>query len=170
MSYPPFTAGFPLTAADLTAMQWQTVEQGSDQTATSNTTFADTNLAFTGVAGATYLFDLAVNYTGNGGDIQLDWTVPTNGAAIRFIAGIGPAATGASTFNNTTTTWRRIAANIPSPAGDGVGASTNVAYFETGEFDAGDGGAITLRFAQNTSNAATTTFSANSRLRYLRIA
>lgn len=164
-----FAAGQPVTAADLQALQWTWVEQGSDQTATSNTTLAATNLTFTGVASAIYWYELYVNYTGNGGDIKIDWTVPTNASMIRYPRGIGDAATGASTLNATTTFWRRVANDIAVSAGDAVGLSVNVAYFESGEIDAGDGGALTVRFAQNSSDADATTFSANSRLRYIRI-
>lgn len=167
MPYPTFTAGSPLTAADLTAMQWQQVSQGSDQTINNSTTLTATSLILPAVANATYKYELYVGYTNTSdtADIKFDWTVPTSGSVTRFVAGPGTSATGGST-NYTTTLWRRTVAGSAIAIG---GSSTSTSYFEFGEIDGGDGGDVTFRFAQNTATVANTVLSSTSTLWYVRV-
>lgn len=171
MAYPVVTAGMTLTASMLQDMQWQSVEQGTQQDKTSSTVLVDTNLVMTAAAGAVYMYRLLVSYTaGTTGDIQLAWTAPTNGAVDRFGAGTGQAATVSTDINSMSfTQFRRPATTTPVRIGGG-GVGQGMSYHEDGVIRGGDGGAFTLQFAQVTSDAGTTSFTASSRLDWIRIA
>lgn len=170
MPYPVVSAGMTLTAGMLQAMQWQAVEQGTQQDKTSNTTLVDTNLTMVGVAGAVYKYHLLVSYTaGTTGDIQLAWTAPTNGAVVRFGAGTGQAAVTSTDINSMSYAQFRRPGTTTAVRVGGGGVGQGMSYHESGVIQGGDGGAFTVQFAQQTSDAGTTSFTASSRLDWIRI-
>lgn len=170
MPYPTWAAGQKVTAAQLQGMQWQVVTQGSDQTVNNSTTVVSTNLTLNAVSGARYTYQLLVTYTsGATPDIKFRWTFPTSATIDRFILSAGSASTGSSE-NLTTSVVRRASEFTEVPAA-GTGTSpVTLIYTERGEIYGGTGGAVTLQFAQNTTNASDTIVQSLSRLEYLRIA
>lgn len=168
MPYPTFSAGQRLTAANLSGMQWQAVEQGEDQTVNNSTTVVSTNLSMTAVAGARYKYQLLISYTsGSTPDIKFRWTVPTSGSLDRFIQSGGTAATG-STENLTTLVSRRASEFTEVPAAGTSSSPVTLIYVEFGVIYGGVGGAVTFQFAQNTANASDTVVQSLSRLEWLR--
>jgi len=170
MPYPSWSAGQTVTAADLTAMQWVVVEQGEDQTVNNSTTVVDTNLSMQAEAGARYLYRLRVTYTsGSTVDIKFRWTVPSSGSVDRFIQAGGTSSTGSSE-NLETMVSRRASESTEVPAAGATSSPNTLVYIEDGVIGGGNGGAVTLQFAQNSAVAANTVVQDLSFLAYLRIA
>jgi hypothetical protein len=169
MPYPVWTAGQTITAQMLIDMQWHTVEQALDQDVTSSTTLVDSGIVIPGVANATYRYKLRVRFQSSAvADIKFAWSVPSLATMGRFLAGPGTSATGGNA-NFTTTSWRWLTATTESAIGGG-GASVSGLYIEDGEIVmSSTAGNVTLRFAQNTSEATTTRIVAGSYADYLRI-
>lgn len=169
MPYPVFVAGFPLTAADLSELQWKEVNQGSDQGVTSSTAYVDSAITFTAVAGARYRYKLVAGYTANTtADAKFMWTVPASGEVTRFAQGVGLSNTITNVHDVDRGAARRLFAANDVTVG-GVNSAQTAVYIEDGEIEGGAGGAVTLRFAQNTSNATATTLVASSTLWYIRV-
>lgn len=157
-----FSAGQVLTADDLMAITWQLVEQGTDQDVTSSTTLADTSLVVP-VDGPTVV-RLNVRYTSGGGGIRWAWSQTGSVGGRRFLWTYGPNGTDAEegTFQarNFGTTSEHTTPHFS-------GASTLVILEELHVEGEGD---LTFQFAQETSNGSATTVSADSNLRYVRMA
>jgi hypothetical protein len=168
MPFPTFSAGQILTAADLTNMQWVEVSQGSNQTVNNSTTLVDSNIVVPVASGATYLFLVNLNFNSDpAADIKFDWTVPSGGSVTRFLHGPGMAATG-GTDDYTTVNYRRISPGTNAVyAGSGVTLSASA--FEQGELIGGNGGNITLQFAQQSADASNTVLNSLTSLYYLRL-
>lgn len=169
MPHPDFAPGQRLTAAMLAGVQWQTVSQASSVIKNNNTTFIATDLLVPSVANATYEYFLIVVYSTNTTpDIKFDWTVPTSGTVSRWAWGTGTNSATTTAINSVDQFMARYATQSTAIPPGGVSSTQTSAYFETGSMFGGNGGSITLRFAQNTANASDTTFLSSSRLRYLR--
>lgn len=92
MPYPTFAAGQRLTAAQLTDMQWQEVQQGSDQNSTS-VTVANSSIVIPRVSGATYIVRLWARWSSTASaGFRCRWT--GDGTITRNIIAIGSASTG----------------------------------------------------------------------------
>lgn len=177
MPYPTFAAGQTLTAAMLTALQWKEVYQGSDQTRTSSTALTASSIVIPVVAGATYRYKLLVRYSTSGvnPDIKFDWTVPTNASMQRFVQGPGQvlvatAASGAANQITTLTSTHVAHSTVLDFHANAVQSGMAGHFQEDGEIYGGDGGNVTLRFAQAASDAQTTTLHAETVAYYQRIA
>lgn len=169
MPFPVWTAGKRITAADLTAMQWHTVRQGSDQTVNNTAVLVASAVEIPVVANALYRYQAFINYrSGTTADFKYNWTLPSGASMQRFIAGAGTSATGGPS-NFTTTLWRRLTESTDAPIG-GAGNTNNTMILETGEIDTGaNAGDVTLVFAQNTADASDTILGAVTWVDYLRI-
>lgn len=173
MGYPDVAAGQSLTAGMLQAMQLQSVEQGTTQDVVSSTTLVDSNLVLPAAAGAIYSYRLlcaytCLRYTGTAGGIKFAWTAPTNGSVVRFSIGIGNANSAGALDDQDSVNIRRPATtslvNISSSA-----LANGHSYHEGGVINGGDGGNVTLQFAQIATSASASTITPSARLEWLRV-
>lgn len=168
MAYPTVAAGQKVTAQNLRDMQWQSVDQGTQQDVISSTTLVNSNLTMTAVAGATYMYRLLISYVAaQAGGLQAAWTAPTNASVVRFTTGIGDASTG-SADTQTAVNFRRPGTGTGVDVG-AAGASFGHSYWEMGTILGGDGGTVTFQFAQAHSTATNTSVTGSSRLDWIRI-
>ena len=168
MPYPTLAAGQPLTVGMLQGLQWQTVQQGSDLVVTNSAVLVNSNLTVTVVANAVYRFRLMASYNGHAsGGAAFAWTAPVGGSVERWTWGIGANATG-SINDVSSMAMRRTATATVAQLG-AIGTTNSLAYHEEGIFNSGNGGSITLQFAQSTAFATASTLTSSSRLEYLRI-
>lgn len=166
-----FEAGMRLTPARLNARNVFLVEQGQDQTENSNTTLVDTNLTFTGVAGAEYWYVALISYSADGTpDMHFAWDVPSGASARRFTQSYEDGVSTASINDGGDIIMRTPATTTEINAGGSGDANFNFARDEGIITMGGTSGAVTLQFAQDTSDAADTIFREQSRLLYQRIA
>ena len=144
------------------------VRKTSDQSVTSSTVLVDdTALVLPLLANEVWQYKFFVVYgAGTTGDIKLGWTFPTAGD-LRMS---GPAANdsgGTLTYNIfSTTTSPTTARNY---AGAGTAAYTSLP-FEGVFVNGANAGNLTFQFAQNTSDATSTTVKANSTLWAVKLA
>lgn len=169
MAYPTFSAGQILTAAQLTAMQWKSIEQNTDQTVTNSTVLVDSNLIITVESGATYRYWALIAYeTPSTADIQFAWASPSNGVAGRWTWGIGTAASGTDINSYDSVAFRRPASTTAVEIGAAQSTHT-LSYYEAGILEGGSGGDFTFQFAQNAAASGDTILRAFSRVEYVRI-
>lgn len=142
----------------------QVVRKTLDKALTSTTTLtADTDMTFTVVANAVYALDSFLQFTGAaGGDIKVDWTVPTSATFLWALLGTG-------TVNFTDNDASVIANNVARGA-RGNGGTTQSASPRGTLTTVGTAGTLQMRWAQNTSSATPTTLKAGSWLRLVRLA
>lgn len=170
MAYPVFTAGQRLTAALLTSMQWQTVEQGSDQVVNNSVATVNTNLILTADAGATYIFRLRLALTGDpAADAKVGWSVPSGGSLTRFAWGVGADSPADGTNLTASDAVFRLIEDGTSTAVGTLSTAVATIFAEDGQITATADGDFILQFAQLTAFAGDTTLVAASRLDYLRI-
>jgi hypothetical protein len=160
----PFYAGQILTADDLMDIQWHRVSQGAAQQVVSSTTLVDSAIVVP-VQGITVV-KLFLHYTSLGGGITWDWDVSAGSVADadgRWVWGHGQATTG-DVLTSTAMQMHR----------SGLTTDRSVQHFTTQspnamreELTVEGEGEITLRFAQQTSNANATTLAATTWARYL---
>ena len=156
-----WSSGEVITAAKLNRNNPITVRKGSDESVTSSTAFQnDDALILPLVAGRSYRIELNLAETANtAGDIKLDWT--TSGTITllgqRFCQ--GPAIGITSPTDTTMRSSRATALNTSVTYG---GAATASYIRETFEVSCTVSGNLTLRWAQDTSNAGATTVIAGS--------
>jgi hypothetical protein len=124
-------------------------------TKNANVTLADTQISFYGVANATYDVDLTLDITATSGtpDSKFQWTVPSGGAVLSTLVPLtGVAAAGTATAG--------VAANADLIIGTLNGTCRNKV---TAKVTIGStAGAVTLTFAQNTSDASNTSVAVGS--------
>lgn len=147
--------------------------KATNQDKTSDTTLADvTDLQFTGVANAKYVFELLLFVTGSiNGDIKIAFTFPSGagGATITW-AGYGSdaaatvqsAALFTAAIVESTTVDQALVFNA-----HGSGAFVRVEGFIT---FGSTSGLLKPRFAQNASNATATSIRPGSRIKWTRVA
>lgn len=157
-------AGMAPTADELMDMQWRRISQGTDQEVTSTTTLTDSNIVIP-CKGRT-IVELRINYESDGGGIRWAW---------RFAGGVGTGdgrwvtthgeETTGGVLNSTLFQQHRSGSTTERAVHHFTGVGPN-ALIETLSF-IGEGEAI-FQFAQQVSDAAPTTLSANSFAYYLR--
>lgn len=161
-----FFAGQNLTADDLMAIQWHRVQQGVDQQVVSSTTLTQSALVVP-VQGVTAV-QLFLHYDSDGGGITWDWSV-TAGAVDtadgRWIYGHGQTTTG-DVLNSTSMQMHRSTLTTSRSVNHFTTQSPNAMLEDMTVTGSGE---ITLRFAQQASNAAATTLQATTYARYLQL-
>jgi hypothetical protein len=168
MPFPTFAAGQVLTAGQLSSMQWQDVSQGSPQVVNNSETFVDTSIVIPVLSGALYMYQLLANWDGAvATGIKFTWTVPSGAAMTRFQTGPGFLATGGPDMY-TESSYRRQPSTGSVAAGS-AGLGLAAGYFEFGNIDGGNGGNVTLQFAQQEAGASNTTLNALTTAMWLRI-
>jgi len=162
----PFYAGQILTPDDLMAIQWHRVSQGAAQSVTSSTTLVESAIVIP-VEGLTAV-NTFLHYTSLGGGITWDWDVTAgtvSDADGRWVWGHGQATTG-DVLTSTALQMHRSALSTDRSVQHFTTQSPNAMREEMTVTGSGE---ITLRFAQQTSNASATTLAATTYARYLRL-
>ncbi|MFE3578705.1 hypothetical protein [Streptomyces vinaceus] len=165
VAYPTFYAGQRVTADLLASMLPFAVVKATDESVSSSTTLQDDNhLILPLAANAVYTIEGGLYYDGvyNAGNLKLSWSLPAS-ATIIWSAN-GPATGGAAAFASNAVTSGNITIGTY-----GTGGSKTTASISATVKTAGTAGNMTLRWAQDTSNATATTIYANSWLRAWRI-
>jgi hypothetical protein len=169
-----FTAGQTLTAAALNALVPLEAQLSSDQSKTSNTTFADlTDLTLAVEANATYQVEglfIATSAANAAGDVKYRFSYPAN--ATMTITGPGPHNSLAS-GSQADGEWFYVLLDNSSPTADiPYGASTaGAAAIINGKLVVGaTAGDLVVGWAQQSSNANATVFKAGSYIRLRRTA
>lgn len=165
-AYPTLYAGQRLTASLLASMQPYTVYKAADESVTSSTTLQDDNhLILPLLAGATYTVEGGLFYDGqfNAGNLKLTWSLPA--AATIFWSPNAPAVGGAAAYASQAVTSGNLSIGTY-----GTGGSKTTASISATVTTFGTAGNMTLRWAQDASNATPTTIYAGSWLRMWRMA
>lgn len=170
MAYPTFTAGEPIRAWQLSALQETEVEQGTDITVNNSTTLINTSLVIPVGINDTYWYHLMVTYKANTiGDIKFSWAgVPVGGFMDSYVWGTGLHN---STANISSVDRLISRFDVGETNVGGVSTGQNSSYQEVGVI-VGAGPAIAnvvLQFAQDTAHASDCTVSSVSRVKYRRI-
>lgn len=174
MPYPVWQAGMTVTAGLLTAMQPRFVVKSADESLTSSTALQDDNHLILPVdANATYELQAMLFWAGNEtGDIKFAFAFPTGATVNWAITGPNAADAGFSTGGTRGGTQYFSSLNQTlSPTGsiDIAGSTSPLHARPHGTVITGvTAGSLTLRWAQNTSNATATTVKAGSWLRLQR--
>lgn len=168
MPYPDWKVGQKVTAALLAAMQPIRATKSVDTARASTTTLAaDPHLVLPVLANAVYDLDGYIEYDGNfggSGDLKLDWTVPA-GTTMRWAPRSNASGDTTQKFSSGS-----VAYNLAVSAGTyGVGTTRNSLSPRGWVITSGTAGNLTLRWAQNSSNAVATTLYANSWVRLTRV-
>jgi len=162
----PFFAGQILTPDDLMDIQWHRVSQGATQQVVSSTTLVDTAIVVP-VEGLTAI-KLFLHYTSLAGGIMWDWNVSAGtvtDADGRWVWGHGQVTTG-DVLTSTTMQMHRSSYSTDRWVQHFTTQSPNAMREELTVSGSGE---LTLRIAQQTSNAAATTLAASTYARYLRL-
>ncbi|THA82719.1 hypothetical protein [Streptomyces sp. A0592] len=165
-AYPSLYAGQKLTAALLSSMQPFTVIKAADESVTSSTALQDDNhLIIPLAAASTYTIEGALFYDGvyNAGNLKLTWSLPA--LATILWSPNAPATGGAAAYASNGTTAGNLTVGTY-----GTGGTKTTASITATVTTFGTAGNMTLRWAQDASNATATTIYAGSWLRALRIA
>ena len=158
------TAGNGFTATAGKGYKTYVRKSASESIASSTTLQNDDHITFALAASAVYQLSAFLSVSGStGGDFQTAWTItgPASGGSHSWRHCLGPITSTSSVEGNSGVN-RAIA--WTSAQGYGVDGSRNSSIVETGLLDttAGGSGTITLQWAQNTSNAASTVMSTSS--------
>lgn len=162
----PFYAGQILYPDDLMDIQWHRVPQGANQAVVSSTTLVDSAIVVP-VEGLTAI-KLFMHYTSLAGGITWDWNVSAGtvtDADGRWVWGHGQATTG-DVLTSTAMQMHRSGLTTDRSVQHFTNQSPNAMREELTVTGSGE---LTLRFAQQTSNASATTLAATSYARYLRL-
>lgn len=175
LPFPAWQPGNRITAARLNARNTVVVEQASDQTMTSSTTYVNTNLILPGEVNAVYEYRLLVSYSATvTPDLKFAWTVPSGAAARRFSISREAAATaGLNTGVGIIMRSPGTGTDVLAGGGSADGAAPPDFFFALDDgliTMGGTAGNCTVQFAQNSSNSNQTIFRAQSRLIYRRVA
>lgn len=148
--------GLPVSAWQTQLIIAKDVNQGYNNDTTMNN---DNELRFTGLANTKYRVEFYGMASGNGGDIVIDWSVPSGATGKRMCLG-GPL----STTNINDTNVRAAAHDFTTQVGYGTTAGT-AAFQERSIVSFGStAGEVIIRHAQYTSNANQTILLAGSYL------
>lgn len=138
-----------------------TVVLGNDHSITSSTVLENTTLTFTAVAGKTYYFKAYLRFTNLSAASVKVFVDSTDTTAKWFVQWILQAGTNYSSGIRTQHYTNAF------PAGTIAGnAVTDIIHLWEGQLTAVNGGAFTIQFAQNTSNATPTVMKADSFIQY----
>jgi hypothetical protein len=162
----PFYAGQILYPDDLMNIQWHRVSQGAAQQVVSSTTLTDTAIIVP-VEGLTVI-ELFMHYTSLGGGITWDWDVSAGSVSDadgRWVWGHGQATTG-DVLTSTAMQMHRSGLTTDRSVQHFTSQSPNAMREDLSVTGSGE---ITLRFAQQSSNANATTLAATTYARYLRL-
>ncbi|MBD0838776.1 hypothetical protein [Streptomyces sp. TRM68416] len=162
----PFYAGQILYPDDLMNIQWHRVSQGAAQPVVSSTTLIDSAIVIP-VEGLTSI-KLFLHYTSLGGGIKWDWNVSAGSVSDadgRWVWGHGQATTG-DVLTSTALQMHRSSMTTDRNVQHFTSQSPNAMREELTVTGSGE---LTLRFAQDTSNANATTLAATTYARYLRL-
>lgn len=156
-----------LTAAVMSQIRPVVIRKTGDESVTSSTTLQDDDhLVFPIGANEIWHVRYALLYSAStAGDCKINVTVPSGGAYRLGILGLDASASGATGAFGTTTMTEVSGSNIRG--GSGFSA---LAIFEGVIVNGATPGAVTLQFAQGTSDGTATTLLANSSLVAHRIA
>ncbi len=171
--YPTIYAGQRLTATLLRSMMPRFVLKAADTNRASTTTLsADPELVTeTLEAGSTYYLEFMLGVSAlAAADIKIDWDVPAGSTGFRYADGPGSTALDASADNILMRAG--VHAFTSSIVTNGVRDNANqFRITERGYVVVGaTAGAVSLRWAQNTSNVTASRVAAGSLLRYWRLA
>lgn len=144
----------------------RTARKSANETVTSSTTYQDDDHLFlTGLPATSYLaFELYLKYTAHASaDIKTQFTVPTNGAIEYGV--IGKSGTAQANGSSGTPDFAALfAGSTPRLGGWQNDNASHMFAYIMGTLYTGDGGSLTLQWAQDTSNATGTIVLASSRL------
>lgn len=153
----PWQPGMRITAARLNEGAIQVIEQTSDQTVTNSTTYVNSQIVFTPVAGARYVYNLLISYSGGEGDLKWRWDAP--GATLAsFTSSRHIDATG--TFNAPASViFRRPGNTTDRLAGAATGQTALDSFYsayDQGTLIADTAQPIVMQFSQNTASTVAT--------------
>lgn len=143
-----------------------TVVKSANTARTSTTTLAaDPHLALSVAASATYLLDGFIDYDGafGAGGLKIDFTLPAS-ATLRWGPLGNVVADTTQKYTSNTVSTGSLPVGTYGTGGNHTGATLR-GYLTV----AGTAGTVTLRWAQDTSNATATTVYAGSWMRLLRM-
>jgi hypothetical protein len=158
-----WAAGSKIPASSLLAMEPQVVFKGADTQRASTTTVAsDPDLSISGLAAGTYVLEGLIVYSGaaiNTGDLKITVTATSGSVLVNtnWWGLVAPPTTGVNNLQGVSSTFgTSFAYGTP-------GTNNNLNGALRGVFQAGVANtAITVQWAQNTSNATATTLRAGS--------
>lgn len=153
-----YLAGQRLTADALQRAVPDRVEQAVDQDVTSSITHVDSSIVI--VVDGLLKIDLEIRYTSGGGGIRWNWSESAGVTFAARAAGSSGSATTGSQTNVADMYWRAFSAFNTVVSSNHINTFTTNRGSETLVVDGS--GTLTLRWAQETSNAAATTLFANS--------
>jgi hypothetical protein len=171
VSIPQWFAGQILLADDLNARHPKLVQQENDQIVTASTTFINSEITFTPEPNALYWYELLISYSAVAA-ADLKWAWAATGATLAsFTAAYAAAAPTTSVNAGADVILRRPGNTTARIAGGSDAASPPVNFhsaYDRGTF-ATDGtlSAVTLQFAQNTSDAGQTILRGGNQTRML---
>lgn len=153
----PWQPGMRITAGRINEHLPQVIEQASDQTVTNSTTYVNSQIVFVPVAGARYIYNLLISYSGGEGDFRWRWDAP--GATLAsFTSARHTDATG--TFNSPAMViFRRPGNATDRIAGAATGSDALGSYYsayDQGTIIADTAQPITMQFSQNTASPVAT--------------
>jgi hypothetical protein len=168
-TYPDWAAGDPISAAKLNDGQWHCIIKQSTETVTSSTTLQDDDeLVVPLEANATYhcVFLLAMGGV-SAADVNTDYSFPSGATGYKFCQ--GPQIGSADRAN---TAMVSATHNLDTDRNYGTTSTTSVpAMIEHVVVVNGSvAGNLTLRWAQNASNATGSVNLAGSAVMYVRVA
>lgn len=169
--FPVIPAGQAITASLLMSMLPNMVVKQANTDRTNNTFAADPELTFNLVAGGSYFVEFFLLLGGTTtGDIQTRWAVPSGSSGLRSVIGPSSVAADANADNITTRQGSHLFGT--GTLYSGVRNATGQVFqaYEWGVLlSSGSGGAISLEWAQGTTNASASRVNAGSLLRVTRI-
>jgi hypothetical protein len=173
-SFPGYTAGQRLTAADLAAGDALIIYKTTSTDRTSTTTFTDDpELTFALTGSAIYVVEFYLFYAGNTGLMQTKWTVPSGASGNRSAMGPGSTSTGGTGSAADNISMRSGVHGYTTAVlygNRGVGSLNQLIAVETSLLTTASAGTCAISWTQGTSNAAATRMGAGSWARVLRVA
>lgn len=170
-TYPTIAAGQEITASLLTSMLPNMVVKQANTDRTTSTFAADPELTFNLAAGGSYFVEFFLLLGGTTtGDIQTRWAVPSGASGLRSVIGPSTVAADANADNITTRQGAHVFGTATLYSGVRNATGQIFQAYEWGVLlSSGTGGAVTLEWAQGTTNATASRVNAGSLLRVTRI-
>lgn len=171
MSIPQWYAGQVMTADAMNARHARLIQQQNDQIVTSSTTLIDSEITFTPEPNALFYYELFISYSAiDVADLKWAWNAP--GAPLAsFTMAYAASAANTSSDTGSLIIFRRPGNTTARIAGGTDATSPPTRFhsaYDRGTFTTdGTNSAVTLQFAQNTSNAGQTILRGGNQTRML---
>lgn len=160
--YLKLASGVPTWAAN--EQTWTVVKKTADQAITSNTTLADdTYLQFSMAANTTYAIRFMYFITSGAGGINIGANGPSSPTKLRFSNFVASGSTTPPGLVNLAVVYGSLWSTVPTSPTIAIG-------FDGVIQNGANAGTFAVQVAQNTSNAAATTFEKGSYLEYAIVA